>query len=90
MKDMANIFRTAFPDIKVTVPDMIAEGDKVVGDMSFAGTNTGEFMGMPATNKTISIEEIHIARIANVKMVEHWGIADEMGMMTQLGLAQQH
>ena len=86
MKDMASMFRAAFPDLKVSVEDMIAEGDKVAGRITFAGTNTGEFMGSPATNKAISIEEIHIVRIVGGKMVEHWGLADEMGMMTQLGL----
>ena len=90
MKDMATMFKTAFPDISVTMEDMIAEGDKVVGRMTMTGTNTGEFMGMPAANKKISIEEIHIARIVIGKMVERWGIADEMVMMTHLGQVHQH
>ena len=86
MKQMAGMFRTAFPDARITVEDLIAEGDKVVGRMSFTGTNTGEFMGAPATNKSVTIQEIHICRFSGGKMVEHWGLEDSMGMMQQLGL----
>ena len=86
IKQMATMFRSAFPDLKVTIEDLIAEGDKVVGRMAFTGTHKGEFMGMAATNKQINIQEIHIVRISGGKMVEHWGIEDSMAMMQQLGM----
>ena len=85
LKQMATMFRSAFPDLKFTIEDLIAEGDKVVGRMAFTGTHKGEFMGMAATNKQINIQEIHIVRISGGKMVEHWGIEDSMTMMQQLG-----
>ncbi len=86
MKQMAGMFRTAFPDARITVEDLIAEGDKVAGRMSFTGANTGEFMGAPATGKSVTIQEIHICRFSGGKMVEHWGLEDSLGMMQQLGL----
>ena len=86
MKQLVTMFRSAFPDLHAHVEDLIAEGDKVVGRMVSHGTHKGDFMGIPATGKEISISEIHIVRIAGGKMVEHWGIADNMAMMQQLGV----
>ena len=86
MRDMVTMFRTAFPDLQVTVDDLIAEGDKVVARITAKGTHKGEFMGTPATNKQISMQEIHICRIAGGKIVEHWGLEDSLGMMQQLGM----
>ena len=85
-KKLVTMFRAAFPDLRSTVEDMIAEGDKVVGRMTTTGTHQGEFMGIPPTNKRFTMTEIHIVRMANGKAVEHWGIADDMGMMQQLGV----
>jgi predicted ester cyclase len=86
MKNLVTMFRAAFPDLHSTVDLLIAEGDIVVGRHATTGTHRGEFMGIPATNKQVSISEIHIVRIANGKAVEHWGNQDDMGMMQQLGL----
>lgn len=80
-------FRTAFPDFRYTVEDEIAVDDKLVHRLSAKGTQKGEFQGVPATGKTATWSELHIARIANGKVVEHWGITDQLGMMQQLGLA---
>ena len=86
LKQMATMFLTAFPDMKVTVEDMIAEGDKVVGRVTARGTHKGEFMGVAPTNKVVTLQEIHICRFSEGKMVEHWGLEDSLGMMQQLGL----
>lgn len=51
------------------------------------GTQKGEFQGVPATGKQATWSELHIARIANGKVVESWGVTDQLGMMQQLGLA---
>ena len=85
LKKLVTEFRTAFPDLRSTVEDLIAEGDKVAGRMTTSGTHQGEFMGIPATNKRVTFSEIHIVRIANGKAVEHWGNSDDLGMMQQLG-----
>ena len=79
-------FLGAFPDLHVTVEDLIAEGDKIVGRVTLTGTHQGELMGIPATGKKVSFSEILIARISNGKVVELSEVADTMSMMQQLGV----
>jgi predicted ester cyclase len=80
------MFRSAFPDFKATINDIIAEGDKVVIRMTWNGTHRGEFMGIPPTGKRVSFGVFDILRIAGGKFVEHWGQMDSMLMMQQLGV----
>jgi len=84
MIDMMGMFVGAFPDLNVVVDHWVAEGDLVAGVMTTKGTQTGEFMGMPASGKKLSVREMHMIRVANGKMAEHWGLANEMSMMQQL------
>lgn len=79
-------FRAAFPDFRYTIEDEIVTGDKLVHRLSGRGTQKGEFQGAPATGKQVTWSEIHIGRLANGKVVEHWGLEDQLGMMQQLGL----
>jgi len=88
VKHMTLMFRSAFPDFKVTIDDLIAEGDKVVSRTTWSGTQKGEFMGIPPTGKQISIGVIDILRVVDGKFVEHWGQMDSAGMMQQLGVSQ--
>ena len=85
MKDVMSMFFAAFPDLNSTIDLLLAEGDLVTGHMTTKGTHTGDFMGMPATGKKVSFSEVHTVRIANGKATEHWGVADSMAMMQQLG-----
>lgn len=86
VKVLTTVLRSAFPDFKATIEDILAEGDKVVIRMTWTGTHTGgEFMGIPATGKSISIGVIDIIRISGGKAVEHWGQMDSMLMMQELG-----
>ena len=78
--------REAFPDFKAVIEDLVAEGDRVVSRMVWTGTQKGEFMGIPPTGKSISVEVIDIVRVDGGKFVEHWGIMDNMTMMQQLGV----
>ncbi len=80
------IMLAGFPDYQTIVEDMIAEGDKVAARIRMAGTHTGEFMGIPPTGRQISFTGIYIARIANGKMVEHWGEEDSVSLLQQLGV----
>jgi predicted ester cyclase len=80
------MFREAFPDSYFTVEDMVAEGDKVATRKTFHGTHRGEFLAIPPTGQQISIGLIDIVRVADGKVVEHWSIADNLGMMRQLGV----
>ena len=80
---------TAFPDAHLVVEDLIAEGDKVVVRYTFRATHRGEFMGVPATGKVVTMTGIDIARFAGGKCVEQWVQADFLGLMQQLGAIPQ-
>jgi steroid delta-isomerase-like uncharacterized protein len=85
-KTLFTRLRSAFPDLKATIEHLIAEGDEVVLHMTWTGTQKGEFMGIPPTGKSISINVIDILGIVEGKFVEHWGVMDSMAMMQQLGV----
>ncbi|MFC6896960.1 ester cyclase [Nonomuraea dietziae] len=76
----------AFPDIHVTVEDVIAEGDKVVCRNTVTGTHQGEYMGLPPTGKSITYSEIFIVRFADGRFAEIWGVVDVASQMRQLGM----
>ena len=82
----AKALRTAFPDIKYVVEDTIESGDRYVARLTVSGTMTGDFAGMPATGKHATWNEIHILRVANERVLEHWGLVQELGMLVQLGV----
>jgi len=84
-KQSIPMLRSGMPDFNATIDDVVAEGDRVVIRMTWRGTQTGEFMGMSPTGKSISVGVIDIFRIAGGKVVEHWGLMDSMAMMQQLG-----
>lgn len=78
-------FRRAFPDLHLTRDDLIAAEDKVVFRMTFNGTHQGTFMRTPPSNVQVTVGIIDIARIANGKIVEHWGVTDTLGLLQQIG-----
>ena len=80
------IMLAGFPDYQTVIDDLVAEGDKVVARITMSGTNTGNFMGIPPTGKHVSFTGIYIARIANGKIVEHWGEEDAVSLLQQLGV----
>jgi steroid delta-isomerase-like uncharacterized protein len=86
IKQFASLYFTAFPDIRVTIEDQVAEGDRVVTRWRAHGTNTGSLFGMPATNQSATITGITIDRIAGGKIVETWTNFDNLGMLQQLGV----
>jgi steroid delta-isomerase-like uncharacterized protein len=78
--------RKAFPDIRFTIVDQIAEENKVVTRWTAAGTHKGEFKGIPPTGQKVKISAIDIDRISDGKFVECWSNMDELGLMQQLGV----
>jgi steroid delta-isomerase-like uncharacterized protein len=77
----------AFPDMRMNVEDVIASGDKAVARVTVSGTNTGEFMGMPATGKSAAVKLIDITRFGDDGLArEHWGVVDQLALMQQLGV----
>ena len=87
-KQFFTAFLTAFPDLKYTIEDTIAEGDYVVQRVTGTGTMKGAFQGMLPSGKRATWSEMHIVRFANGKVVEHWANVDQLGMLTQLGFIQ--
>jgi steroid delta-isomerase-like uncharacterized protein len=86
VKQLTAMFRQAFPDSYFTIEDMMAEEDKVATRKTFHGTHKGEFMGIPPTGQQVSMGLIDIVRIADGRVVEHWALGDNLGMMQQLGI----
>jgi predicted ester cyclase len=80
--------RTAFPDFKLTIEDMVADGDKVWVRMTARGTNSGGFMG-PPNGKSFEIAVFDQVRFQDGKIVEHWGSPDRFAMLAQLGMLPQ-
>ena len=86
VKQMFRMYRAAFPDLRMEPEDVLVSGDKVVARVRATGTHQGEFMGMPATGKSVDVQVIDIIRFGEDDLAhEHWGILDALGMMQQLG-----
>ncbi len=85
MKQLMVLLGTAFPDKRYTIHDLIAEGDKVVARWSLSATHKGDYMGIPATNKQVTITGTYVIRIADGKQIEWWLEGDFLGLMQQLG-----
>ena len=78
-------FRGAFPDLQVTVEDLVATGDRVAARVTWSGTHRGAFMGTDPTNRRIRVTGLDLARVFGGRIVEHWGQLDVLTMMDQLG-----
>lgn len=76
---------TGMPDYHTAIEDLIAEGDKVVARVRITGTHTGDFYGIPPTGRHIDLSGIYIVRIADGKIVEHWGEENGSEVLRQLG-----
>lgn len=80
-------YRKAFPDLRMTIDKYLEQGDVGCAVLRATGTNTGPLMGQPATGKPIDMTMVDIVRVVDGRAVEHWGLSDDLGMLTQLGLA---
>jgi steroid delta-isomerase-like uncharacterized protein len=78
--------RAAFPDFAPDIQWQVASGDLVTTYKIYRGTHTGELLGIAATGRTIEIETVDVMRVVNGKITEHWGVANLLKMMTQLGV----
>ncbi|MFI7132017.1 ester cyclase [Nonomuraea sp. NPDC050153] len=87
-KRVWEILLRAFPDIHVTLEDLVAEGDKIVARQTVTGTNSGEYRGMPPTGRSVTYNEIFIARFADGQIIDVWGVVDVYSQLRQLGLIQ--
>ena len=78
--------RTPFPDLNLTIEEIVASGDKTWARITGRGTHRAPFMGGSPTGKSFAITVIDICQFENGKIVEHWGVADRASLMEQLGL----
>lgn len=85
LKEGLKALHTAFPDLEITIDDLIAEGDTVAVRSTHRGTHEGGFMGIEPTGKQIEVENMVFARFEDGKVVERWIQADMFGLMQQLG-----
>jgi steroid delta-isomerase-like uncharacterized protein len=81
-----SMFRTAFPDLQLSIEDQVAEGDKVVTRYTGRGTHQGELMGIPPTNNEAVVSGIIVSRVSGGRIEEEWNSFDALGMMQQLGV----
>jgi steroid delta-isomerase-like uncharacterized protein len=80
------MYLAGIPDLRVTIEEMVAEGDKVGVRRSYEGTHRGELLGVPPTGKQVRIGGISIFRLAGGKIAEHWEQLDRLALMQQLGV----
>lgn len=87
VKQLFDMYRASFPDLRMNVEETLPSGDKVVGRIRATGTHTGEsFMGLPASGKSVDVQLIDITRFDDDGLAhEHWGLFDALSMMQQLG-----
>ncbi len=88
-KQFFTMLHQSFPDIHFTIEDVIAEADKVVIRWTVRGTHRGEFMGVPATGRSVAMPGMTMGRMANGKVVEGWTNWDTLGLMQQLGVVPE-
>ena len=86
LKMFLGLFHTAFADGHASVEQQVAEGDRVVSRVTFTGTHTGNFQGLPPTGKKIALQAIDIWRYAGGQAAESWGGPDQLSLLMQLGV----
>lgn len=86
LRQAAQVFRQGFPDWHSQVQALIAEGDLVTERFTARGTHQGEFMGVPASGREVTLAGINIFRVQDGKLVERWGRLDDLGLLQQLGI----
>ncbi len=90
VKGFFRMYLAAFPDLRLHAEDVLASGDKAVARVRATGTHQGEFMGIPATAKSVDVQLIDIVRFgADGLAREHWGVFDALAMMQQLGVVPE-
>ena len=89
LRAFTEMFRAAFPDLKVETLATAVDGDEVWIHSVMTGTHEGEFMGIAPTGKKVTFAMFDRVKTRDGKAVEHWGVSDDLGMMTQLGVVPE-
>lgn len=90
IKQASDVYRTAFPDAKVIIEDLVAEKDEVVVRWTGCGLHKGEFLGIPPSGRPVEMRGISIFRVANGKIVEQWSELNLFDIMLQIGSISLH
>lgn len=85
-KQLMAMWHNAFPDIEVTIHDVVAENDKIAVRSSYKATHTGDFMGIPATGRKVEFISMDIFQVEDNLAVKQWSLNDTLTMMMQLGV----
>ena len=86
LKEVSFRLHRVFPDLHITIEDLIEEGDKVVSRQYVTGTHQGEYMGIPPTGRAVNYNEVFVVRFVGGRIAETWGIVDVLSQMRQLGV----
>jgi predicted ester cyclase len=85
----ARWLRSAFPDLHAVLHEVVVEGDLVVGRITLSGTHQGDYLGVLGTGRSFAVQHIHMYRVRDGKLIEHWACRDDLGQLTQLGWVLQ-
>jgi steroid delta-isomerase-like uncharacterized protein len=85
LKSIVSQLRSAFPDLQVTIDEMIAEGDMVVARTTWTGTHRGNFQGIQPTGKQVNWSSVDIVHLRGGQFVSHFGLQDGLGLLQQVG-----
>lgn len=88
IKGVVRWLRGAFPDLSYEIHDAFGANDRVVLRCTARGTQTGEFLGHAPTGREFAVQQIHVFRVEDGRIAEHWACRDDVRMMRQLGLAR--
>ena len=86
VRKLAEALLPGIPDMELPIADLVAEGEKVLARLSVKGTHSGDLMGVPATGAKIDIGVLDLFHIRDGKLIEHWALLDNLGLMRQIGL----
>ena len=80
------LWRAAFPDLAITIEDLVAEGARVAARWTLRGTHRGAFLGLPPTGRRVTVAGMELYRLAGGRIAERWAVVDTLGLLRQLGL----
>ena len=86
VKKLAEALLPGIPDMQLPIADLVAEGETVLARLGVMGTHAGDLIGVPATGKTIEIGVLDLFQIRDGKLIEHWALLDNLGLMRQIGV----
>lgn len=86
IRQLFKLLRHAFPDLRITIEDLLNDGDKVIARVTLRGTHQAEFLGIAATGRRVEYEAIDISRVVDGRIAEHWGIPNYLTLFKQLGI----